>query len=29
MERILPKVKIYIVDSEGGHVPFTLRVGKP
>jgi membrane protease subunit HflK len=29
MERILPKVKIYIVDSEGGRVPFTLRVGKP
>ncbi len=29
MERILPKVKIYVVDSEGGRVPFTLRVGKP
>jgi membrane protease subunit HflK len=29
MERILPKVKIYVVDSEGGQVPFTLRVGKP
>jgi membrane protease subunit HflK len=29
MERILPKVKIYIVDSEGGRVPFTLRIGKP
>ena len=29
MERILPKVKLYVVDSEGGRVPFTLRVGKP
>ena len=29
MERILPKVKIFVVDSEGGRVPFTLRVGKP
>jgi modulator of FtsH protease HflK len=29
MERILPKVKIYVVDSEGGRIPFTLRVGKP
>ena len=29
MERILPKVKMYVVDSEGGRVPFTLRVGKP
>ena len=29
MERILPKVRMYIVDSEGGRVPFTLRVGKP
>jgi modulator of FtsH protease HflK len=29
MERILPNVKLYVVDSEGGRVPFTLRVGKP
>jgi membrane protease subunit HflK len=29
MERILPKVRLYVVDSEGGRVPFTLRVGKP
>ncbi len=29
MERILPRVKMYVVDSEGGRVPFTLRVGKP
>jgi membrane protease subunit HflK len=29
MERILPKVRMYVVDSEGGRVPFTLRVGKP
>jgi membrane protease subunit HflK len=29
MERILPKVKMYVIDSEGGRVPFTLRVGKP
>ncbi len=29
MERILPKVRLYVVDSEGGRAPFTLRVGKP
>jgi membrane protease subunit HflK len=29
MERILPKVKLYVVDSDGGRAPFTLRVGKP
>jgi hypothetical protein len=29
MERILPRVKMYVVDSKGGRMPFTLRVGKP
>ena len=29
MERILPRLKIYVVDSDKGRVPFTLRVGRP
>jgi membrane protease subunit HflK len=29
MERILPRLKMYVVDSEKGRVPFTLRVGRP
>jgi membrane protease subunit HflK len=29
MEKILPKVQKYIIDSEGGRVPFNLRVTKP
>lgn len=29
MERVLPRTRIYVVDTDGGRVPFTLRVGKP
>ena len=29
MERILPEVQIYVIDTEKGRVPFNLRVGKP
>jgi modulator of FtsH protease HflK len=29
MERILPKVKIYVIDSQGGRVPVNLRVTAP
>jgi len=29
MEKILPKVKKYIIDSEHGRMPFNLRVTKP
>jgi membrane protease subunit HflK len=29
MEKILPKVKKYIIDSEHGRVPFNLRLTKP
>jgi membrane protease subunit HflK len=29
MERVLPRLKIYVIDSEQGRVPFTLRVGRP
>ena len=29
MEKILPKVKKYIVDSEQGRIPFNLRITKP
>jgi membrane protease subunit HflK len=29
MERVLPRIKMYVVDSEKGRVPFTLRVGRP
>ena len=29
MEKILPKVKKYIIDSEHGRVPFNLRVTRP
>jgi membrane protease subunit HflK len=29
MERVLPRLKIYVIDSEKGRVPFTLRVGRP
>jgi membrane protease subunit HflK len=29
MERVLPRLKIYVVDSEKGRVPFTLRIGRP
>ena len=29
MEKILPKVKKYIIDSEDGRVPFNLRITRP
>jgi membrane protease subunit HflK len=29
MERVLPRTKTYVVDTDRGRVPFTLRVGKP
>ena len=29
MERILPKVQMYVIDTEKGEVPLNLRVGKP
>jgi membrane protease subunit HflK len=29
MERVLPRIKMYVIDSEKGRVPFTLRVGRP
>ena len=29
MERVLPRIQIYMIDTEQGRVPFTLRVGKP
>jgi membrane protease subunit HflK len=29
MEKILPKVKKYIIDSEHGQVPFNLRLTRP
>jgi modulator of FtsH protease HflK len=29
MERVLPRIRIYIIDTEQGRVPFTLRIGKP
>ena len=29
MEKILPKVKLYVIDSQGGHVPINLRVTTP
>jgi len=29
MEKILPKVKLYVIDSQGGHVPINLRVTAP
>lgn len=29
MERILPKVQLYVIDSEKGQVPLNLRIGKP
>jgi membrane protease subunit HflK len=29
MEEILPKVTMYVVDSEGGQVPVNLRIGAP
>jgi membrane protease subunit HflK len=29
MERILPKVHMYVIDTEKGQVPLNLRVGKP
>jgi membrane protease subunit HflK len=29
MERVLPRIRIYMIDTEQGRVPFTLRVGKP
>ena len=29
MERILPKVKLYVIDSQGGRVPINLRVTTP
>jgi modulator of FtsH protease HflK len=29
MERILPKVQMYVIDTEKGQVPLNVRVGKP
>ena len=29
MEKILPKVKLYVIDSQGGRVPINLRVTTP
>ena len=29
MERVLPRTRTYVIDTDGGRVPFTLRVGKP
>ena len=29
MEKILPKVKLYVIDSQGGRVPINLRVTSP
>jgi membrane protease subunit HflK len=29
MEKILPKVKMYVIDSQGGRVPLNLRVTNP
>jgi modulator of FtsH protease HflK len=29
MERVLPRMRIYMIDTEQGRVPFTLRVGRP
>jgi modulator of FtsH protease HflK len=29
MERIMPKVKMYVIDSQGGRVPVNLRVSAP
>ena len=29
MERILPKVKLYMLDTDNGHAPLNLRVTGP
>ena len=29
MERVLPRIRIYMIDTQQGRVPFTLRVGRP
>ena len=29
MEKIMPKVKMYVIDSQGGRVPVNLRVSAP
>jgi hypothetical protein len=29
MERIMPKVKMYVIDSQGGRMPVNLRVSAP
>ncbi len=29
MEKILPKVKLYVIDSQGGRVPINLRIAAP
>ena len=29
MEKILPKVKLYVIDSQNGSVPINLRVTTP
>jgi membrane protease subunit HflK len=29
IERVLPRIQIYVIDTDQGRVPFTLRVGKP
>ena len=29
MEMFLPKVKLYVIDSQGGRVPINLRVTTP
>ena len=29
MEKVLPNVKLYVIDSEGGKVPINLRLSNP
>ncbi|MGI9332791.1 MAG: hypothetical protein ACR2RL_06485 [Gammaproteobacteria bacterium] len=29
MENVLPRVEMYVIDSEGGKVPLNLRIGNP
>jgi membrane protease subunit HflK len=29
MERLLPKVKLYVIDSQGGRIPLNLRISQP
>lgn len=29
MEKVLPKVKLYVIDSQGGKIPLNLRISQP